>query len=237
MRTDGSHELAAARDSRHSALSRNPFIGGGRQAVFILFLSACRVLQWARQVRGSVWFSVNIYFTNPRLVKRTRGQLFFLKLSGQTLNFTHVSVYMYLSVCPCIYEHFLIVPRQTDRPGSKSFRQSPPWSLFGLLGPPGPHELPTKSPQCYSNNRPRDKEHIYTSGAFFESKKALFGRFPNLYPPSQKKKKKQSPLCPSTPHLSIPLLKKVHHSSDGDVGAKYTTPSPIPPANPQAPPI
>lgn len=40
VRTDGSHELAAARDSRLSALSRNPFIGAGRQTVFILFLSA-----------------------------------------------------------------------------------------------------------------------------------------------------------------------------------------------------
>lgn len=134
----------------------------------------------------------------------------------------------------CLYEHFLIVPSQPYRPVSKSFRQSPPWSLFGLLGPPGPRELPTKSPQCYSNNRPRDKEHIYTSGAFFESKKALFGRFPNLSPPH----KTRAPFAPPHPTSQFPSLKKkVHHSSDGDVGAKYTTPSPIPPASPQAPPI
>lgn len=70
-----------------------------------------------------------------------------------------------------------------------------------------------------------------------KAKRHCLEDFQTSTPPPKKKKKKQSPLCPSTPHLSIPLLKKVHHSSDGDVGAKYTTPSPIPPADPQAPPI
>lgn len=48
VRADGSHELAEARDSRHSALLRNPSTEGGSWAVFILFLSAKRVPQWAR---------------------------------------------------------------------------------------------------------------------------------------------------------------------------------------------
>lgn len=56
MRTDGSHELAAARDSRQSALSRYPFIGGGRQTAFILFLSGKREVQCdsLQNVHGSV---------------------------------------------------------------------------------------------------------------------------------------------------------------------------------------
>lgn len=144
---------------------------------------------------------------------------------------------MCVYVCECMYEHFLIVPSQPYRPGFKSFRQSPPWSLWPPR-PPRPPWASHKSPQCYSNNRPRDKEHIYTSGAFFESKKALFGRFPNSpLPPKKKKKNPEPPLPLHTPPLNSIVLKKVHHSSDGDVGAKYTTPSPIPPANPQAPPI
>lgn len=148
---------------------------------------------------------------------------------------------MYVYVLACIHEHFLIVPWTLHSsvvlsPSHSSRVPLPTWTLFGPLGPPGPCELPTKSPQCYSNNRPRDKEHIYTSGTFFESKKALFGRFPNLSPP-KKTRAPFAPLHPTSQSARSLKKKKVHHSSDGDVGAKYTTPSPIPPANPQAPPI
>lgn len=122
---------------------------------------------------------------------------------------------MHVYVCACTYEYFLIVPSQPYHPGSKSFRQSPPWSHWPLR-PPRPPWASHKSPQCYSNNRPRDKEHIYTSGAFFESKKALFGRFPNspLATSSQKRKKKTEPHFPlHTPPLNSLALKKKKKSS------------------------
>lgn len=114
---------------------------------------------------------------------------------------------MCVYVCECMYEHFLIVPSQPYRPGFKSFRQSPPWSLWPPR-PPRPPWASHKSPQCYSNNRPRDKEHIYTSGAFFESKKALFGRFPNSPLPPKKKKKPRAPFAPPHPTSQFHSFKK-----------------------------
>lgn len=49
---DGSHELVAADRFRHSAQSRNPFIGraveGGGDSVFTVFLSA----EWALRFSG-----------------------------------------------------------------------------------------------------------------------------------------------------------------------------------------
>lgn len=60
VRTDGSHELAAAWDSRHSALLRDSFIGGGRM-----------FSHHVHQQRGhysSVVVSVNTYLTNFRLL-------------------------------------------------------------------------------------------------------------------------------------------------------------------------
>lgn len=58
---------------------------------------------------------------------------------------------MSVFVSICIESHLrlsivVIVPSQPYRPpGSKSFRQAPrPIGPSGLLGPQGPHELPTK---------------------------------------------------------------------------------------------
>lgn len=134
--------------------------------------------------------------------------------------------------------HSLIVPWFFHRPccpSSESFRQRLPRSLFGPLGPPGPCELLTKSPQYYSNNRRRDKEHIYTSGLSLKAKRHCLEDFQTSLP-----LKIRAPIAPHT-HPDSQFLslekKKCTIPGMGDVGAKYTTPSPIPPANPQAPPI
>lgn len=127
---------------------------------------------------------------------------------------TTLQIHFHVSVCKVLhwitstFEHcFNCTFTAVSSSRVQVIHAKPPyWSLR----PPRPLRPPWashKSPQCYSNNRPRDKEHIYTSGAFFESKKALFGRFPNS--PSCLKKQKTKPVCPSTPYLSIPqTLKK-----------------------------
>lgn len=145
VRTDGSHELFAARDS---TLHRQiPFKGGGRQTVVTLFLS------------GLHSSDVNIYITS----NKQSNQM----CSGYTLNWFSCN-FVFECLCVCI---FLIVPSQPYHPPrSKSFRQTPLPPLVPLPPrPPRPPWASHKSPQCYSNNRLGDKEHIYKGGAFFES--------------------------------------------------------------------
>lgn len=110
------------------------------------------------------------------------------------------------------------VPPKPHVPQSSHSRLCPPLSLSG---PPGPCVPPTESPQCCSNNRPRDKEHIYTSRAFLKAKRHRLEDVQTSLP------KNQSPPHPST---SPPL-------NDGDVGAKYTTPSHGPLPQSKAPQI
>lgn len=117
----------------------------------------------------------------------------------------HVSLCKYLHWITSTFEHCC---NCTFTAVSSSWVQviqaSPPphWSLWPPR-PPRPPWASHKSPQCYSNNRPRDKEHIYTSGTLFESKKALFGRFPNS-PSCLKKKKKRNPFAPPHPTSQFP---------------------------------
>lgn len=138
----------------------------------------------------------------------------------------YISVYIRLCT-------FIIIPWtfHTLVAVASSHSEAPLVPLWPLR-PPGPCELLTKSPQYYSNNRPRDKEHIYTSGLSLKAKRHCLEDFQAPLP-----RKTRAPFAPQHPTSRFLRLEKVHHSSDGDVGAKYTTPSPIPPANPQAPPI
>lgn len=116
--------------------------------------------------------------------------------------------------------------------------KAPPIGPSGLLGPQGPHELPTKVYNAIQTIGWGTKSTFTQVGLSLKAKRHCLEDFQT--PPSEKREKKKKEE-PRSPLHTLPLnsldLKKVHNPSDGDVGAKYTAPSSIPPAGPQTPPI
>lgn len=97
-----------------------------------------------------------------------------------------------------------LVSLQLCCPGSESFRQSPPWSLFGPLGPQAPVSFPQKVHNAIQTIGQGTKSTFTQVGLSLKAKRHCLEDFQTSLPPQ----KTDPPLPLHTPPLSSLAFKK-----------------------------